>query len=86
MNGREAGIVWTTPWEIDITDFVTAGENRLQVRVANTWNNRLVADAALPAAKRLSHVSQPYRFKRGAPLLKSGLIGPVVVRSASAPH
>jgi hypothetical protein len=50
------------------------------VQVANTWNNRLVADAGRPPKERLSHVSQPYRFQPRAPLLPSGLIGPVKIR------
>ncbi|MCH7224883.1 glycosyl hydrolase [Haloferula sp. A504] len=80
VNGREAGTVWTSPWEIDITDHVVPGPNTLGVRVTNTWNNRLVADAGRPPTERLSHVSQPYRFQPRAPLLPSGLIGPVKVR------
>jgi hypothetical protein len=80
VNGKEAGTVWTTPWEIDISEQVVAGKNTLQIRVANTWNNRLVADAALPKAKRFGHVSQPYRFQPSDPLYKGGLLGPVRVK------
>ena len=77
LNKWEVGTVWTAPWEIDINDHVVAGENTLQVHVANTWNNRLVADAKKPKEKRQSHVSQGYRFKPNAPLHKGGLLGPV---------
>ncbi|RKY07424.1 MAG: hypothetical protein DRP66_06715, partial [Planctomycetota bacterium] len=80
VNGKEAGTVWTTPWEIDITNFARSGKNDLQIRVANTWNNRLVADSALPKEKRQSYVSQPYRFKANAPLVKGGLFGPVKIK------
>ncbi|MCU0779366.1 MAG: hypothetical protein MUF86_17095, partial [Akkermansiaceae bacterium] len=62
VNGREAGTAWTTPWQMDISDFVAAGKNSVQIRVANTWNNRLVGDAARPVEQRLSYASQPYRF------------------------
>ncbi len=62
------------------SDCVVAGNNELQIRVANTWNNRLVADAALPIEERQSYVSQPYRFKKDAPLVKSGLWGPVKIK------
>jgi hypothetical protein len=82
VNGREAGTVWTSPWEIDISDVVTEGVNTLQVRVANTWNNRLVADSRLPEPERSSHVSQPYRFDSAAPLDSGGLLGPVRVKLA----
>jgi hypothetical protein len=79
LNGREVGTVWTRPWEIEINNAVR-GENTLQIRVANTWNNRLVADAKRPEEKRLSHVSQPYRFKPKDPLHMGGLLGPVRVK------
>jgi hypothetical protein len=77
VNGREAGTAWTTPWELDISDFVKTGGNTLQVRVANSWHNRLVADAALPPEQRQSHASQPYRAPKNKPLQSSGLLGPV---------
>jgi hypothetical protein len=80
VNDQEAGTVWTSPWRLDISRFITSGRNSLQVRVANTWNNRLVADAPLPTAQRQSYVSQPYRFTPKERLLKGGLIGPVHVK------
>ncbi len=83
VNGKEAGTVWTTPWEIDITDFVRGGKNDLQIKVANTWNNRLIADSKLPKKERQSYVSQPYRFKANAPLVKGGLFGPVKIKGIS---
>ena len=80
VNGKEAGTIWTTPWEIDITDLAVSGKNDLRIKVANTWNNRLVADSKLPKEKRQSYVSQPYRFKANAPLVKGGLFGPVKIK------
>ncbi len=80
LNGKEVGTVWTSPWEIDITRFAVAGKNNLQINITNTWNNRLVADAALPKEKRQSHVSQPYRFNPKSKPSKSGLLGPVKIK------
>jgi hypothetical protein len=80
VNGREAGILWTTPWKIDISNHVKAGDNRLEIHVSNTWNNRLVADASKPPNERLSYISQPYQFNRQAPLAPGGLLGPVRVK------
>ena len=80
LNGKEAGIVWTTPWEIDITDFAVSGKNDLQIHVTNTWNNRLVADAKLPKDQRQTYVSQSYRFNANAPLHKAGLFGPIKIK------
>ena len=82
VNGKEAGTVWTTPWEIDISAFVKAGENTLQIRVANQWHNRLVADAALPPEHRQSFSSQPYRPATKESHQKGGLLGPVRIKQS----
>jgi hypothetical protein len=79
VNGHAAGTLWCQPWKIDIGALVRAGENTLQVRVVNTWHNRLVADAGKPENERFSRISQPYRVKAGAPPAASGLLGPVRV-------
>jgi hypothetical protein len=82
VNGKEAGTLWTTPWEIDIAPLVKPGKNKLSIRVANTWNNCLVGDAAKPKNQRQSYVSQAYRFQPADPLHQGGLIGPVRVKQA----
>jgi hypothetical protein len=33
---------------------VKAGDNTLQIRIVNSWHNRLLADAGKPADKHLS--------------------------------
>lgn len=81
INGHEVGTLWTNPWVIDITKHLREGENRLEVRVTNSWNNRLVGDAGKPAEERQSHVSRHYNFARENPLLPSGLLGPVTIKS-----
>ena len=54
INGKLAGTLWTAPFVLDITDFVTEGENALEVRVANTWVNRCLYDSTLPEGERLT--------------------------------
>ena len=48
VNGRDVGIAWRSPFRLDITDALTAGENRLEVDVANLWINRMIGDEQLP--------------------------------------
>lgn len=79
LNDREIGTVWTHPWRIDLGDAAVTGENTLEIRVANTWHNRLVTDRSLPADQRVAHTSEPVRIPKNAPLQKSGLLGPVRV-------
>jgi hypothetical protein len=48
VNGKRLGVVWTAPWSIDITDAAVAGENRIEIAVANVWANRLIGDQQEP--------------------------------------
>ncbi len=52
VNGRDCGIVWTAPWQAEITTAVRPGKNDLQVEAVNLWPNRLIGDASLPKEKR----------------------------------
>ena len=45
-------VVWTSPWQLDITNLVTKGENNLKVEVVNTWVNRLIGDLNLLKEQR----------------------------------
>jgi len=82
INGTDAGTAWSDPWEVAIGSHLKPGENTLEIHVTNAWNNRLVADAALPAADRQSYISETNLFTAKDPLLKSGLIGPVTIRQS----
>jgi len=48
LNGKDLGPLWTPPFRLDITDAVSSGENKLEVRVINLWPNRLIGDEQLP--------------------------------------
>ena len=83
VNGQSLGDLWKTPFAADVTAALHPGKNRLEVKVANLWANRLIADAGLPEAKQLTWTNYaPYRA--GAPRLPSGLLGPVVLRAAAS--
>lgn len=81
LNGRDLGVIWTAPWQVEITKAVRAAGNLLEIDVVNLWPNRLIGDAALPPDKRLT-VTNAKKFKPGSPLLESGLLGPVTLRTA----
>lgn len=82
VNGRVAGTLWTNPWEIDVTKLVREGENDLRIEVTNTWNNRLVAESEKLLESGRIWVSRAYHYDRNNPLLTSGLLGPVTLKTA----
>jgi hypothetical protein len=78
VNGQDMGTLWKAPFALDVTKALHTGTNQIEVKVANLWANRLIADAGLPEAERVSWISHnPYTPKDS--LLPSGLIGPVVI-------
>lgn len=83
LNGVELGVLWKPPFAVDATKALRSGKNRLEVKVVNVWTNRLIADAALPEAGRVTRASfNPY--KSTDRLLPSGLLGPVQLRTHEA--
>jgi len=48
VNNRSAGVLWKYPYQIDIIDYLKAGENTVRVEVANLWVNRVIGDWELP--------------------------------------
>ena len=76
IDGRSAGIAWTAPWRVDVTDHLRPGrDQQLTVRVTNRWINRLIGDAQ-PGAQRTSFTAVP-AYRPDAPLRPSGLLRPV---------
>ncbi len=104
LNGQRLGILWKSPFTLDVTSALRAGQNTLDIAVANLWINRLIGDQQLPPdADRNANgtlkswpqwlldgkPSPTGRFAfttwelwhKDAPLVDSGLIGPVQLRT-----
>ncbi|MBR5160920.1 MAG: hypothetical protein IKW80_04785, partial [Thermoguttaceae bacterium] len=64
INGKSAGVLVCQPWELDVTGFLTEGENRIEIEVYSTLANH--------------YRSIPTNYH--GPTYKSGLIGPVELR------
>ena len=82
LNGRNLGIVWKPPRRVDMTGAVHPGKNRLEIRVTNLWPNRIIGDQFVPEPQRLTRTNIR-KFTKESPLLPSGLLGPVVLRSVA---
>ena len=48
INSQEVGTAWLSPFALDVSDYLQAGENQLTIKVANSWSNRLITDESLP--------------------------------------
>ena len=119
LNGRNFGILWKPPFRVDVTGLLRKGENHLQIKVANTWPNRMIGDehepddctwsnvitwphgdqpepvgrslaripdwvinkTPRPSSRRVTFSTWKF-FDKDAPLLDSGLLGPVRLDTA----
>ena len=76
VNGKDCGVVWTAPFEADITDALKKGENTLEIVVTNTWANALRGADKGKAPFDGIYTNAKYRMS-GDELLPSGLFGPL---------
>lgn len=81
LNGEDLGIIWCDPWQIEVTEDVSEGENLLEIEVANLWVNRLIGDSELPPGKSYTYTILENPYNENSKLSKSGLLGPVKLMS-----
>lgn len=82
VNGVDAGGVWTTPYQINITDYLKEGVNELEIEVVNCWRNRMIGELSMPQSERFTYHSAA-NIKADSEMQSSGLLGPVQVISYS---
>ena len=41
INGKDCGIVWASPYEVEVTGALKKGKNTIEIEVVNTWHNAL---------------------------------------------
>jgi len=62
VNGVDCGIVWCAPWCARVpASALRKGGNMLEVRVTNTWRNRLIGDCLLPPERRVTKSCLEYK-------------------------
>ena len=52
LNGQDLGILWKSPYRVEITQAVRPGENVLEIEVTNLWINRMIGDEQLAEDSR----------------------------------
>ena len=78
LNGKDVGGLWTPPFQIDISDNIVPGINKLEIEVINNWKNRLIGDANLPEYERPTWCTYN-TYTKDSELQSSGLLGPVTI-------
>ena len=48
VNGTYCGIVWAKPYAVEVGQALRQGENKVVIKVANSWSNRLIGDEYYP--------------------------------------
>lgn len=84
VNGKDLGVVWKTPFLLDVGGALVPGENRIEIRVTNLWVNRLIGDQQPWSLKKYTF-SDFNPYKADSKLLPSGLLGPVRLIFAVSP-
>ncbi len=88
INGQDKGVTWTKPFRLDISEELQQGENRLEIKVVNSWYNRAAGDQTFPNKKQFTktNISLKHDFRgrrlEEIPLEPSGLLGPVTIQQA----
>jgi hypothetical protein len=88
INGIDKGVVWTKPFRTEISQELLKGENTLQIKVVNSWYNRVAGDQTFPDKKQYTstNINLKHDFRgtpiEEIPLEPSGLIGPVTIEEA----
>ena len=78
INGKDCGIAWTAPYEVEITGALKKGKNTIEIEVVNTWHNALRGADQGKAPYEGIWTNAKYRTK-GDGLLPAGLMEPPVI-------
>ena len=73
INGKDCGIAWTAPYEVEITGVLQKGRNTIEIEVVNTWHNALRGADQGKAPYEGIWTNAKYRTK-GDGLLPAGLL------------
>ena len=84
LNGKELGTLWKAPYQVVINEAVQIGENRLVIKVANQWVNRIIGDLQPDCSKKYTYTPADF-YKADSPLLPAGLMGPVTLKKRFTP-
>lgn len=80
VDGKNCGVAWCEPYEVRLPEAACGKEVELEIRVVNSWHNRLLADQQRPEGERKTWTPRPP--KADAKPVSGGLIGPLRIYRA----
>jgi hypothetical protein len=81
LDDHYLATLWKPPYRTDLPGQLTNGSHTMEIRVSNTWRNRLVGEKErLQADKTTDLPNFPVQRLNELPLIKSGLLGPVKIQ------
>ncbi|MGJ5641454.1 glycosyl hydrolase [Formosa sp. S-31] len=78
LNDKLLGVIWKKPYQLDVSEAIKAGENKLEVKVTNNWVNRLIGDTQPEMLSKTTFTTMPF-YNENSPLMPSGIIGEVKI-------
>ena len=83
INGKSLGILWETPYSLEVTNYLRTGANKVEIKVTNLWTNWMQGDKHLPVDQRFTFATNTiFGNSMESPelqLIPSGLLGPVTI-------
>ncbi|WP_083273078.1 glycosyl hydrolase [Alteromonas confluentis] len=79
VNGQVVNTLWKPPFDVDVSDYLKAGENTVTLNITNLWVNRLIGDAQPDVKQKYTFTTLP-AYVPDAPLRPSGLLGDVSLK------
>lgn len=78
IDGRQIGFLWRAPYKIETQLPLGAGKHSIEIKVINTWANRLIGDEQ-SGVQRFTYTTVKF-YRPDSPLTPSGLMGPVTIK------
>ena len=80
LNDKYLGGVWMSPYRLNISEAIQAGENKLEIEVVNLWRNQLIRDKSRKEDEKYTWLVTDDITPKSK-LQPSGLLGPVFIES-----
>lgn len=80
VNGQSMGVAWCHPYKVDVTGAIHKGVNTIDIKVVNTWHNRIIGDMQPGVTRKVTYYPIDL-LKADDKLLPAGLLGPVRIFS-----